>query len=99
MRYRIVEKEEFRVVGRKARVPLVHEGGNPAIAGFVRGIGPETLGRITALSDQGPAGIVGVSDRLDPSRAEGTELDYHHGVVTCAEAPEDMDVLAVPAGI
>lgn len=26
MRYRIVEKEEFRVVGRKARVPLVHEG-------------------------------------------------------------------------
>lgn len=26
MRYKVVEKEEFRVVGRKARVPLVHEG-------------------------------------------------------------------------
>lgn len=26
MRYRLVEKESFRVVGRKARVPLVHEG-------------------------------------------------------------------------
>ncbi|GAA0594249.1 AraC family transcriptional regulator [Streptomyces crystallinus] len=98
MRYRIVEKEEFRVVGKKARVPLVHEGVNPAIAEFIRGIGPEVLGRISGLSDQEPAGVVGVSDQLDPSRAEGTELDYYHGVVTGAEAPEDMDALAVPAG-
>ncbi|POX57313.1 AraC family transcriptional regulator [Streptomyces sp. Ru71] len=98
MRYRIVDKQEFRVVGRKARVPLVHEGVNPAIAEFIRGIGPETLERITALSDQEPAGVVGVSDQLDPSRAEGTELDYYHGVVTGAEAPADLDVLDVPAG-
>jgi AraC family transcriptional regulator len=98
MRYRIADREEFRVVGKKARVPLVHEGMNPAIAEFIRGIGPETLRRIAALSDQEPAGIVGVSDQLDPSRAEGTELDYYHGVVTGAEAPEDMDVLPVPAG-
>jgi AraC family transcriptional regulator len=98
MRYRITEKEAFRVVGKKARVPLVHEGVNQAIADFVRGIDPETLGRVAALSDQRPEGIVGVSDQLDPSRAEGTELDYYHAVVTGAEAPEDMDVLAVPAG-
>lgn len=26
MQYKVVEKDEFRVVGRKARVPLVHEG-------------------------------------------------------------------------
>jgi AraC family transcriptional regulator len=99
MRYRIVDKDEFRVVGKKARVPLVHEGPNSAIIEFVRGIGRETLGRVSALADQEPAGIVGVSDQLDPSRAEGTELDYYHGVVTSAEAPEDMDVLAVPAGM
>ncbi|MFB7221473.1 GyrI-like domain-containing protein [Streptomyces sp. NPDC056227] len=99
MRYRIVDKEDFRVVGKKARVPLVHEGVNSAIADFIRGIGPETLRRITALSDQEPEGIVGASDQLDPSRAEGSELDYYHGVVTHAQAPEDMDVLAVPAGM
>ncbi|MDQ0796177.1 AraC family transcriptional regulator [Streptomyces sp. B1I3] len=98
MRYRIVAKEEFRVVGRKARVPLVHEGANPAIGEFIRGIGRETLGRMAALSDQEPAGVVGVSDQLDPSRAEGTELDYYHGVVTTREAPDDMEVLVVPAG-
>lgn len=98
MRYRIVEKEEFRVVGRKARVPLVHQGVNPAIAGFIRGLGQETVERIAALSDQEPEGIVAVSDDLDPSRAEGTELDYYHAVVSSAPVPEDMDVLTVPAG-
>ncbi|MFJ1802303.1 GyrI-like domain-containing protein [Streptomyces sp. NPDC088180] len=98
MRYRLVEKEAFRVVGRRARVPLVHEGPNPAIAEFIRGIGREELDRIAALSDQEPAGVVGVSDQLDPSRAEGTELDYYHGVVSGAEPPEDLDALDVPAG-
>ncbi|MGX1949691.1 AraC family transcriptional regulator [Streptomyces sp. CB02115] len=98
MRYKLVEKDAFRVVGRKARVPLIHEGSNPAIAEFIRGIGREELDRIAALSDQEPAGIVGVSDQLDPSRAEGTELDYYHGVVSGAEPPEGLDALDVPAG-
>ncbi|MFD6972229.1 GyrI-like domain-containing protein [Streptomyces sp. NPDC059979] len=98
MRYRVVEKDEFRVVGRKVRVPLVHEGMNPALVDFIRGIGQETLQRMQSLSDQEPQGIVGVSDNLDPSRAEGTELDYYHAVVTRAAVPEDMDALTVPAG-
>ncbi|MET9508040.1 AraC family transcriptional regulator [Streptomyces flavidovirens] len=98
MQYKVVEKDEFRVVGRKARVPLVHEGVNPAIATFIREIGQETLQRIEGLSDQEPAGIVSVSDNLDESRAEGTELDYYHGVVTRAAVPEDMDALTVSAG-
>ncbi|WP_405716190.1 MULTISPECIES: GyrI-like domain-containing protein [unclassified Streptomyces] len=98
MEYRIVTKDEFRVVGRRARVPLVHEGVNPAIAEFIRGIGKETVARIAALSDQQPEGIVQVSDNLAASRAEGTELDYYHAVVTGADAPDDLDVLEVAAG-
>ncbi|MYZ37993.1 MULTISPECIES: AraC family transcriptional regulator [unclassified Streptomyces] len=98
MRYRIVEKPAFRVVGRKARVPLVHEGMNPALVAFIRGIGQDTLRRLEELSDQEPRGIVGVSDKIDDSRAEGTELDYYHGVVTRAPAPEDMESRSVPAG-
>ncbi|MFJ6748501.1 GyrI-like domain-containing protein [Streptomyces sp. NPDC091266] len=98
MRYKVVEKDAFRVVGRKARVPLVHEGVNPAIAAFIRGLGQDTLNRIEDLSDQEPAGIISVSDQLNASRAEGTELDYYHGVVTGAAVPADMDALAVPAG-
>ena len=98
MRYRVVEKDEFSVVGRKARVPLVHEGMNPAIVEFIKAIDKDTVARIEELADQEPKGIVGVSDNLADSRAEGTELDYYHGVVTNAAAPDDMDVLTVPAG-
>ncbi|MFJ8742600.1 GyrI-like domain-containing protein [Embleya sp. NPDC127516] len=99
MRYRIVHKDAFQVVGRKARVPLVHVGVNPAIAEFVRGIDQETTRRIKDLSDQEPEGLVAVTDDLAPDRAEGTELDYYHGVVTHAQAPADLDALAVPAGM
>ncbi|MEV6959852.1 AraC family transcriptional regulator [Streptomyces sp. NPDC051207] len=98
MRYRVVEKEEFTVVGRKARVPLVHEGMNPAIVEFVRSIGKDTLQRLAGLSDQEPAGLLSACVNLDAGRAEGTELDYYHGVVTSAGAPGGMDVLTVPAG-
>ncbi|MFB6671165.1 GyrI-like domain-containing protein [Streptomyces sp. NPDC057684] len=98
MQYRVMEKPEFYVVGRKARVPLVHEGMNPAIADFIRGIDKETVRRIHALSDQEPEGIVSVSDDLDPSRAEGTELDYYHAAVASAAGPDDLDTLTVPAG-
>ncbi|WP_030162039.1 AraC family transcriptional regulator [Streptomyces sp. NRRL S-244] len=95
MRYRIVDKPAFTVAGPKARVPLVHAGPNQAIADFVRAIDPQTLERLEKLSDQEPRGIVAVCDDLDPSRAEATELDYYHGVITSA-APESA--LAVPAG-
>ncbi|MFO7401272.1 MAG: AraC family transcriptional regulator [Actinomycetales bacterium] len=98
MRYRIVEKEGFRIVGKKARLPLVHEGMNPAIVAFVQSIDPETRRRIEELSDQEPRGILNVSHGLAEGRAEGTEFDFYHGVVTRAPAPEDLDVLPVPAG-
>ncbi|MEW2076362.1 GyrI-like domain-containing protein [Streptomyces sp. NPDC012403] len=98
MRYRVVDKPDFTVVGPKARVPLVHTGPNQAIIDFVRGIGPQTRERLEKLSDQEPQGIVAVCDDLDPSRAEGTELDYYHGVITTAAAPEGTTALSVPAG-
>lgn len=98
MRYRVVDRPAFTVVGPRARVPLVHLGPNRAIIDFVRGIGRQALKDLEKLSDQEPRGVVAVCDDLDPSRAEGTELDYYHGVVTSAPAPEGTSVLHVPAG-
>ncbi|AKN73822.1 MULTISPECIES: AraC family transcriptional regulator [Streptomyces] len=98
MRYRVVDRPDFTVVGLKARVPLVHAGPNQAIIDFVRGIDPQTLRSLEELADQEPEGIVAVCDDLDPSRAEGTELDYYHGVITSAAAPEGTTALPVPAG-
>ncbi|MGW2155815.1 GyrI-like domain-containing protein [Nonomuraea sp. NPDC001699] len=98
MRYRVVDRADFTVVGFKARVPLVHAGPNQAIIDFVRRIDPQALGRLEKLSDQEPYGIVAVCDDMEPGRAEGDELDYHHGVITSAAAPEGTTTLAVPAG-
>ncbi|UYQ61164.1 AraC family transcriptional regulator [Streptomyces peucetius] len=98
MRYRVADKPAFNVVGLKARVPLVHSGPNQAIMDFVRGIERQAVERLEKLSDQEPHGIVAVCDDLDPSRAEGTELDYYHGVITSAAAPGGTTALAVPAG-
>lgn len=108
MRYRIVEKEAFRVVGRRARVPLIYEGVNPHIAEHIRSIPPETMLRIAGLSDGDPEGVVSATVRLPDSPdglsglsgfEEGSELDYYHAVVsTAAEVPEDLDVLDCPAG-
>ncbi|MEU5683842.1 AraC family transcriptional regulator [Streptomyces venezuelae] len=98
LRYRVVDKPGFTVVGPKARVPLVHSGPNRSIIDFVRGIAPEDLERLEKLSDQEPHGILAVCDGLDPSRAEGTELDYYQGVITTSAAPAGTAVLPVPAG-
>ncbi|GAA2239112.1 AraC family transcriptional regulator [Streptomyces amakusaensis] len=98
MRYRVVDKAAFTVVGLKTRIPLVHTGPNRAIMDFVRRINPRTLERLEKLSDQEPHGIVSVCDGMDPGRAEGTLLDYHHGVITSAAALEGTTMLSVPAG-
>ncbi|MFJ3964923.1 helix-turn-helix domain-containing protein [Streptomyces sp. NPDC090036] len=98
MRYRVVDRPDFSVVGLKARVPLVHAGPNQAIIDFVRGTDPQVLERLEKLSDQEPHGIVAVCDDLDPSRAEGTELDYYQAVITSAAAPEGAEALPVRAG-
>ncbi|WP_086562779.1 AraC family transcriptional regulator [Streptomyces africanus] len=94
MHYRVVDRPAFTVAGFKARVPLVHSGPNQAIIDFVRGLDKQALEQLGKLSDQEPHGIVAVCDDLDPSRAEGTELDYYQAALTTASAPADA-----PAGI
>ncbi|MFC8490930.1 MULTISPECIES: GyrI-like domain-containing protein [unclassified Streptomyces] len=98
MRYRIVEKDAFRIVGRGARVPLVHEGENPAIAAHIRSIGQEGLARLARLSDGEPGGVLSAVTHLSDSREEGAELDYWHGAVSGAGVPEEFDALDVAAG-
>jgi AraC family transcriptional regulator len=98
MRYRIVEKSPFRIVGVSARVPLVHLGRNTAIEQFVRSVPAAVREEIAGSSDQDPAGVVSVIDGLDEARTEGAELDFWHAAVTSRPCPDDLDCLEVPAG-
>ena len=103
---RIVDHPAFRLAGHAARVPLIHQGANPHIQRHITALPPEEHQRLKALgnaentSTTEPAGLLAVSDDLDPDRAEGSELTYLHGVAVAADAtvPDDLDVIEVPAG-
>ncbi|MFD7876874.1 GyrI-like domain-containing protein [Streptomyces sp. NPDC059766] len=99
MRYRIVEKEAFRVVGRKARVPLVPEGINAAATAHLKSLDERAIVRMKELDQQEPAGILSAAVYLTDSRDEGAEADYWIGVVTGpGTAVDELDALDVPAG-
>ncbi|MET9637169.1 AraC family transcriptional regulator [Streptomyces virginiae] len=99
MRYRIVEKESFRVVGRKATVPLVHEGLNEAASAHVESLDERAIVRMKALVGCEPQGILSAVVHLTDSREEGAEVDYWVGVAALPGATaEGLDGLDVPAG-
>ncbi len=99
MRYRIVEKEAFRLIGPMARVPLVHEGVNQPMVEFVKSIEDATWGRVEELSDQEPRGVLGVTVILEPDGGEGSDVDFYQAAATSTRrVPEGMAALAEPAG-
>jgi AraC family transcriptional regulator len=99
MRYRIVEKESFRIVGRRARVPLVHEGLNAAAAAHVESLDEQAVVRMKELADREPEGILSAAVYLTDSREEGAEADYWVGAATSPETTaEELDALDVPTG-
>jgi AraC family transcriptional regulator len=97
---RIADRPAFRLAGHAARVPLIHQGVNPHIQQHVTALPPTEHARLKALNNTEPAGLLAVSDDLDPDRAEGSELTFLHGVAVSADAPvpDDLDVIEVPAG-
>lgn len=97
---RIVERPAFRLVGHAVRVPLIHQGVNPHIHAFVTALPEEEHLRLKELSNTEPAGLLQVSDDVDPDATEGTELTYLHGVaVTAAHpVPDGLDAIDVPGG-
>jgi len=100
MDVRVLDRPAFHLVGHAARVPLVHQGVNPHIVEHIASLPVEEHHRLKALNDTEPAGVLAVSDDLDPDRAEGSELTYLHGVALeeGTPLPDDLDVIDVPAG-
>ncbi|MCX4817766.1 AraC family transcriptional regulator [Streptomyces sp. NBC_01239] len=99
MRYRIVEKAAFRIVGRKARVPLVHEGVNEVAAAHLESLDEQAIVRMKELGDREPEGILSAAVYLTDGREEGDGADYWIGVATGPEkGVGELDALDVPAG-
>jgi AraC family transcriptional regulator len=101
MNYRIVEKEEFAIVGLMRRVPLIYEGVNPHIAALASELNEELIATLKGLSNVEPRGMISASTNFSEGRADGGELDHYIGVATksptTGDTPEGLARLDVPA--
>jgi AraC family transcriptional regulator len=97
MNYRIEEKEAFRIVGIKKRVPLIYNGVNPEIASMWGSLNTETIIKLKSLSNVEPFGLLSASTNFSEGRMEGGELDHYIGVATDNEVPDNLAYLEVPA--
>ena len=98
MKYRIVEKEPFRLIGFKKRVPIIFEGVNPEIAKMTELITPEVIKQLKAISNVEPIGIISASTNFSEGRMEEKgELDHYIGVATSRAEIADFDVLEIDA--
>lgn len=98
MNYRIVEKEAFRIVGIKKRVPIVFNGVNPEIAAMYQSLNEEKISKIKGLSNVEPLGFISASVNFSAGRMEENgELDHYIGAATTKVCPEDLEQLEVAA--
>lgn len=98
MNYRIEEKEAFRIVGIKKRVPIIFHGVNPEIAAMWGTLNNEIINRLKKLSNVEPLGLLQASSNFSEGRMEEKgELDHYIGVATTNECPDDLTQLEVPA--
>jgi len=98
MNYRIVEKEPFKLVGFKKRVPVIFEGVNPEIAKMTELLTQEVIKQLKAISDVEPRGIISASTNFSEGRMEEKgELDHYIGVATSSNETADFDVLKIDA--
>ncbi|PWW28209.1 AraC family transcriptional regulator [Cytobacillus oceanisediminis] len=98
MNYRIVEKEAFRIVGIKKRVPIIFSGVNPEIAAMWQSLDEKRINELKNLANIEPTGLISASANFSEGRMEEKgELDHYIGAATTKECPENLAMLEVPA--
>lgn len=98
MNYRIVEKEAFKLVGFKKRVPVIFKGVNPEIAKMTELLTTDVIKQLKAISNVEPTGIISASTNFSEGRMEERgELDHYIGVATSSDETAELDVLKIEA--
>lgn len=98
MNYRMESKEGFRVIGFHKRVRLVYEGVNPEIAAMWQSLDLETIGRLKALSNTEPRGLIQATTNFAEDRGEGSSIEHYIGAASTSDCPPDFECLEVAAG-
>ncbi|MEC3654823.1 AraC family transcriptional regulator [Bacillus siamensis] len=98
MNYRIEEKEAFRIVGIKKRVPILFKGVNPDIASMWESLDEAAINQLKELSNVAPTGLISASTNFSEGRTEENgELDHYIGAATTKHCPNHLSQLEVPA--
>jgi len=98
MNYRIEEKQAFRIVGIKKRIPLIFEGVNPEIVSMREKLDTDTISQLKSISNVEPSGLIDASTNFSEGRMEENgELDHYIGVATTENCPDNLTQLEVPA--
>ncbi len=98
MNYRIVEKEAFRIVGIKKRVPIIFNGVNSDIASMWKSLDGEAINQLKKISNVEPLGLLSASTNFSEGRMEEKgELDHYIGAATTKTCPDNLTKLEVPA--
>lgn len=99
MNYRIEEKEAFRIVGIKKRVPIIFNGVNPEISAMWQSLDMDKINELKNLSSVEPLGLISASANFSEERMEEKgELDHYIGAATTRECPDHLSSLEVAAG-
>ena len=98
MNYRIEEKEAFRIIGIKKRVPIIFNGVNPEIASMWQSLDEKMINELKDLSNVEPTGLLSASTNFSEGRLEEKgELDHYIGAATTKECPDNLTQLEVDA--
>ena len=96
MNYRIEEKEAFRIVGIKKRVPIIFHGVNPEIAAMWKRLNDDMIKKLKELSNVEPLGILQASTNFSEGRMEEKGgLDHYIGVATTEKCPDNLTQLEI----
>ncbi len=99
MDYRIDNKEAFKIVGMKGRIPIQFEGESQEIIKLAQSITSEQKEKMHTYMDMEPNKIVNASYHFDDGRMEEKgSLDHMIGVLTTKESDfESFDVVEIPS--
>ncbi len=98
MKYRLVEKEAFKCVGLKKRVPIIFNGQNEEIIKLAQTLTPEIIRDLKSISNIEPKGIISASYHFSESRMdEKGECDHMIGVATDSNDTKGFESLEVDA--
>lgn len=98
MNYRIEEKEAFRIIGIKKRVPIIFKGVNPEIVSMAADLTESLIKQLKQRSNVEPLGMLSASIHFSEGRMEERgELDHYLGVATTEACLDDLACLEVPA--